>query len=392
MATSSDASCFNASQLQSPDFVFSIEPPNQIVQCVSTRIWWENSTVQGYASLEFLISILQVYEHELVAFAHRTPNFLGVIPGGQSFAVPESNITNVQSEGTGFSWVPSIRAGTTLILVGGDNRGNGSAGSTTNLVSAGFQNDISCLSNASPSSTAGNPAGGTYPTSARFVVSFFSIFASFSETRFLSSAGGSSTSQSSGGSNVGAIVGGVLGSVAFIVACVALFWIFRRRLRKSHKRTKKLPTDILDADDDEDVPRAVGQNELPQNYQPEPFMVPIPESTPSEFDDEFSNSRPFSPGTRTSFYTRSSTPDMASTMGLNPGVVNGDSSIGRKGGAPRPMRAVNIIQHHDAGPNNGEREEEPVETIELPPAYTMVRRAGGSGGDDGDGPSTSANT
>jgi hypothetical protein len=145
----------------------------------------------------------------------------------------------------------------------------------------------------------------------------------------------------------------------------------------------------------------VGQNELPQNYQPEPFMVPIPESTPSEFDDEFSNSRPFSPftpGTRTSFYTTSSAPDMASTMGLNAGgLVNGDSSVGRKGGAPRPMRAVNIIQHHDAGPNtNGEREDEP-ETIELPPAYTMVRRAGGSGsggsgGDDGDGPSSSANT
>ena len=104
-------------------------------------------------------------------FSKRTPNFLGVIPGGQSFAIPESNITDIQSEGTGFSWQPNIRAGTTLILIGGDNRGNGSAGSTTNLVSAGIQNDRSCLSDASPSSTAGNPAGGSYPTSARLVVS-----------------------------------------------------------------------------------------------------------------------------------------------------------------------------------------------------------------------------
>jgi hypothetical protein len=79
----------------------------------------------------------------------------------------------VQAEGTGFPWDPSIRAGTTLILVGGDNRGNGSGGSTTNLVSAGIQSNISCLSNASPSSTAGNPAGGTYPTGARFVISSF---------------------------------------------------------------------------------------------------------------------------------------------------------------------------------------------------------------------------
>ena len=130
----------------------------------------------------------------------------------------------------------------------------------------------------------------------------------------------------------------------------------------------------------------MGQNELPQNYQPEPFMVPIPDPTPSEFDDEFSTGRPFSPGTRTSFYTRSTTPDIA----LGAGLPNGDSSVGRKGGAPRPMRAVNIIQHHDAGPNNGEREE-PVETIELPPAYTMVRTARGTGsGNNGDGPSTAA--
>ena len=135
------------------------------------------------------------------------------------------------------------------------------------------------------------------------------------------------------------------------------------------------------------------QNELPQNYQPEPFMVPIPESTLSEFDDEFSNSRPFSPGTRTSFYTRSDTPDLASTLGLGAGgLANGESTgTGRKGGAPRPMRAVNIIQHHDAGPsNNGEREE-PVETIELPPAYTMVRSSAGDSGGSGSGdPSTPA--
>jgi hypothetical protein len=117
-------------------------------------------------------------------------------------------------------------------------------------------------------------------------------------------------------------------------------------------------------------------------------MVPIPEPTPSEFDDEFSTGRPFSPGTRSSYYARSSTPDMASTMGLIPGLANGEStSPSRKGGAPRPMRAVNIIQHHDAGPNNGERED-PVETIELPPAYTMVRTAGGSGSSGT--PSTSA--
>lgn len=304
----------------------------------------------------------------------------------------------MQSEGTGFSWQPSLRAGTTLILVGGDDRGNGTAGSTTNLVSAGISNDISCLSNASPSSTAGNPAGGTYPTSARFV--FSSFLSPFSETEkknvnfFLFSSSGGTSSSTGGSTNVGAIVGGVVGGVAFLIACVILLlWVFLFRPRqKNQKRTKKLPTDIIDAEDDDDGPRAMGQNELPQNYQPEPFMIPIPEATPSEFDDEFS--RPWSPGTRSSFYTRSDTPDLASTLGLG-GVAGaaglaangGSSGGGRKGGAPRAMRAVNIIQHHDAGPNTGDREE-PVETIELPPAYTMVRTAGSGSG--GDGPSTSA--
>lgn len=177
----------------------------------------------------------------------------------------------------------------------------------------------------------------------------------------------------------------MIGGVAFILACAFLLWIFRRR-QWSHKRTKKLPTDILDAEDDDDAPRAMGQNELPQNYQPEPFMIPIPEPTPSEFDDEFGN-RPFSPGTRTSFYTRSDTPDLTS-MGVG-GHANGESSgTGRKGGAPRPMRAVNIIQHQDAGPSSNGDREEPAETIELPPAYTMVRSAGGTSG-SGD-PSTPA--
>lgn len=45
--SSNDSSCFDASTNVSPDFVFSIEPPNQLVQCQSTRIWWDPSKVQG---------------------------------------------------------------------------------------------------------------------------------------------------------------------------------------------------------------------------------------------------------------------------------------------------------------------------------------------------------
>jgi hypothetical protein len=92
------------------------------------------------------------------------PNFLGVIPGGESFAIPQGEITQMPSQGTGFSWTPNVRGGTTLMLIGGDNRGNGTGGSVFSVVSSGINNTVTCLDQNSPSSTPGSPAGGTLPT------------------------------------------------------------------------------------------------------------------------------------------------------------------------------------------------------------------------------------
>ncbi|KAF4564642.1 hypothetical protein EYR40_010809 [Pleurotus pulmonarius] len=119
-------SCFDPSTNVSPSFAFSIDPPNQIVQCTPTRLWWDNTTVQGI------------------------PSFLGVIPGGESFVIPEGPITSVPSHGTGFSWTPSVHAGTSLVIVGGDNRGVGSGGSLLNIVSAGTVPNDDCLSSNGP--------------------------------------------------------------------------------------------------------------------------------------------------------------------------------------------------------------------------------------------------
>ena len=47
----------------------------------------------------------------------------------------------------------------------------------------------------------------------------------------------------------------------------------------------------------------------------------------------------------------------------------------------RPLRPINIIQHDDAGPSEPKEEEGDPETIELPPAYTAVKKAGGGGGE-----------
>ena len=91
------------------------------------------------------------------------PSFQGIIPGGQSFSISDSDFSTVPEQGYGFSWTPPLRIGTTLILTGGDNRGVGTAGSASWVVSQGSNQD--CLTSNSPSSTPGDPAGGSYPTS-----------------------------------------------------------------------------------------------------------------------------------------------------------------------------------------------------------------------------------
>ncbi|KAF9043598.1 hypothetical protein BDZ89DRAFT_1155990 [Hymenopellis radicata] len=301
-----DSSCYDASKSVSPQFNFSIEPENQVVQCQSMRIlWFTNIT---------------------------SPNFIGIIPGGESFTVPGSdNLTQVASQGTGFSWTPNIRGGTTLLLVGGDSRGIGTGGSTLNTVSNGINNDGSCLSNDSPSSTPGTPAGGSYATGTS----------------------GTGSGSSGGSSNTGAIVGGVVGGLVAILAVVLLLFFLRRRSRLQRQQGEK-PVDLLLEDEgDERSPRNA---ELPQYYEPEPFIVPDP-TVASDSGRGSIDGRPISQ----LLSDRSGTPDGTS------------SAAGRKG-PMRTLRPVNIIQHDDAGPSEPPPVDEEPETVELPPAYTNIRK------------------
>ncbi|KAF9554525.1 hypothetical protein CPC08DRAFT_727066 [Agrocybe pediades] len=309
------------------------------------RIWWDPAVVQG------------------------NPDFLGVIPGGQSFVIPQGKITQVPSQGTGFTYKPSVRAGTYMYIVAGDNRGNGTGGAFGTTVAAGINTDNSCLSNNSPSSTPGSPAGGSYATGTNGAGTVGNT----------GGASGGSSGKSS--TNIGAIVGGVIGGVVLFIVALLLFWFYRRR-QKKYRRTKERPVDLLNAEDDgDDSPdHANGRtraNELPEYYRPEPFMVPDPTADGASVNGaEEDGRRPLS-GTANSFYTRDGTPEphSASMSGFGPGI--GGSSVGgerRKGGAPRPMRAVNIIQHDDAGPSLPKESEDEPETIELPPAYTAVGR------------------
>jgi hypothetical protein len=94
---------------------------------------------------------------------HRTPTFFGVIPQGDTFIIPVNNVHNEDQTGTGFSWTPDIRSGTTLHIIANDDRGNGTGGSSRNTVLDSLQQDSSCLNNSSPSTTPGPVAGGSLP-------------------------------------------------------------------------------------------------------------------------------------------------------------------------------------------------------------------------------------
>jgi hypothetical protein len=92
----------------------------------------------------------------------RTVNLYGTIPGGTSFAIPQGSLSSNNATGTGFNWAVDIVGGTNVLFIGNDDRGIGAGGVAAVTIADTL--DSSCLNNNSPSSTAGNPAGGSYPT------------------------------------------------------------------------------------------------------------------------------------------------------------------------------------------------------------------------------------
>ena len=163
--------------------------------------------------------------------------------------------------------------------------------------------------------------------------------------------------------------------MALIVIGALLIYYLRRRERLK-RRQKDRAVDLLNAEDDEDDhppaqnataanPRS-SQNELPEFYRPEPYLV-------SESDTR-TDALSLSAGRRTPGYESrrlSATATEMSQFGFDPTTA---SSTGRKGPSPRQWRAVNIVQHEDAGPSGPPPADgEEAETIELPPAYTHIR-------------------
>jgi hypothetical protein len=169
-------------------------------------------------------------------------------------------------------------------------------------------------------------------------------------------------------------VGGIIGTLAVVVITALLFYFLRRR----NTGQKDHALDLINAeDDDEDLPAEpnvpgsrASQNDLPEFYRPQPYLV-------SESDTGSMTGGRRTPGWNSRRISAvSSQPDTMSQLGQL-GHTLGDpsmtSSSGRKGLPPRQFRAVNIIQHEDAGPDGPPADGEGQETIELPPAYTNIK-------------------
>jgi len=218
---SNDSSCYGDSN-SNPPFTFSTTPDNQLSQCTQTRV-------------------------DLYGKTQGSIQFHGVIPGGQCFLLDQA------SAGTkGFNYTVPVRAGTTVLLLGGDSRGIGFGGWEQMVVKqSGIQ---SCLDSSSPSSTPGSPAGQVYPTS--------------SSDGATNNNGTNSTSRKSNKDDKGAIIGGAVGGGLAIIAINVLvcLWLIRRRRRTRYDNTVDHQSNA--------EPLSPGPNQISPFYQQEAFRTP----------------------------------------------------------------------------------------------------------------------
>jgi hypothetical protein len=142
------------------------------------------------------------------------------------------------------------------------------------------------------------------------------------------------------------------GAVGGAILLVSAFWFVRRRLYFAVSQLR--PVNVLPSQDDEED----RGHHLPQNYVPEPFVVPDgPDpTTRGKSEPASTHDLSLSMSTVTADRQRPQTPIAPTT--------------------PTRRRPIRIIQHDDASPSedlSGQLDTEP-ETIELPPAYSNIRQ------------------
>ena len=173
-----------------------------------------------------------------------------------------------------------------------------------------------------------------------------------------------------------------------MVAILLVLWFFNRR-RKFHQQqvaTKERPDLFNENEDPTDTATvfstAPGEAE---RLRVEPFIVPTEPSVAGGTENAGGTTYRLSTIERQSSEFGRPVSMISSSRPGTPGLIPaGEVSTtasssrlpGRKGGMPPPvLRPVNIIQHDDAGSAMAteDADNEP-ETVELPPAYTNIKR------------------
>ncbi|KAF8342631.1 uncharacterized protein EI90DRAFT_3190007 [Cantharellus anzutake] len=304
-------------------------------------------------------------------------SIIGIIPGGETFRLDAPN------DNSFFNWTVNARAGTTVELIAGDSRGPGTGGSTTFLQIGDGPN--SCINDLSPSSTAGSPAGGITATPSSSATTGGGVPATTSASQ---SAGPSTGGKKS--NNTGGIVGGVIGGLVGLALIAALILFCRRRGAQEPEPSR---VDLMYGEEPNGNDSQPPMIE-PGFYQSEPFNVPDPSTGRPSTDFDFSNGRRVSTTTSSNaalplgaapprdMSRRQSQQSMAQMTQVSDPVTNSNGGGSRprtkdsKAHPPSSMRAVNIVQHTDAGALDATEPPPPVQEqiVELPPTYSEVRK------------------
>ena len=316
----------------------------------------------GYNFKYYILTLL------LIPPTNRKFTILLIVPGSQSSEIDTSSAVPLSGNVSRLQWIPSVPAGTTVLLVAMDALGPSAGRSVTTVVAD--SSNSTCLNNSKPSSS-----------STVAVPSSISGGKSDSNRHGGGGGGGAGAGGGGGGgaggggggskSNAGVIAGAVVGGVAAatIGSLLALFYI-RRRRRQQHAAV-----DLLSDSGHPDPTHP------PEFCEPEPFVVGPSRDTQSHNDMEANGEASMGmsdvPGRGSVVSTldqlvAGAEPSGTGGSGAGSGVRKSQGGI--QGGRLRP---VNFVLHEDGGElpeENGSGPTDEAETIELPPTYNSVQR------------------
>ncbi|TCD70794.1 hypothetical protein EIP91_001825 [Steccherinum ochraceum] len=325
----SDGSSFSSGGTTNATNVASGTVTDCLADKSSSRFDWSITTVNSCAPA-----------HVSWDNAHGIPSFYGIIPGGQSFIIPQDRT----STANGFDWISGVAPGSTFYIIGNDDRGPGTGG---------VQRVDVALSLTPTNAPCPNPSGLVQA----------STTSSSSSSEPTSTGDGTQVESSNKRSalNAGVIAGGIVGGVVGLGLILLSLFLWHRLRRSKHTR----PVDLVYEGDSE-----VGAHSpsFPHTHtNPDPYFVwnaDISAATDSTTAISASDRQLDVGQSESETSGTSAASDFAAA--LLPPTTTGS----RKGASL--LKNVRVVMHEDSGfrPEGGENLEE---VVELPPAYTNLK-------------------